>query len=159
MLSMDEASPDYSTITSYIERNPAAVLSTSGPEGPHGAVVYIIPASHGTVCFVTKNQTKKYQNLLAQPNVSLTIFNEKESTTLQADGKAYVGDNSNGLKEIIMDKMTKAHATMSEWLPPVTKIENGEYAVIGIELNYARLTDYGGASPGFGGPSITEIKR
>ncbi len=157
---MEESSPDYVKITSYIERNPAAVLGTSGADGPHGAVVFVIPASHGTVCFVTKNETKKYQNIMEQPLVSLTIFNEHESTTLQATGKAYLADNSTGLKEIVMDKITKGHAMMSDWLPPVTKIEEGEYVIIGIELNHARLTDYGGAAgPGMGGPTVTEITR
>ena len=153
---MDEASPNYTKIMGYVERNPAAVLSTVGEDGPHGAVVYVIPASHGTLCFVTKNQTKKYANIVNQPSISLTIFNENESTTLQASGRAFVADNSQGLKEIVMEKMTKAHATMSDWLPPVSKIQNGEYVVIGIELASARLADY--SSIDVGGPVFTELK-
>ncbi len=153
---MDETNPDYTKIISYIERNPAAVLSTMGADGPYGAVVYVIPASHGTLCFVTKNQTKKYQNILSQGAVSLTFFNENESTTLQVSGNAYAADNSQGLKEIVLEKMAKAHATVSSWLPPVTKITSGEYAVVGIEIKYARLSDFGAID--VGGPSITEIK-
>jgi len=64
---MDETNPNYAKIMNYVERNPAAVLSTMGEDGPHGAVVYLIPASHGTLCFVTKNQTKKYANIVNQP--------------------------------------------------------------------------------------------
>jgi uncharacterized pyridoxamine 5'-phosphate oxidase family protein len=154
---MDEADPNYAKIMSYIERNPAAVLSTVGEDGPHGAVIYVIPASHATLCFVTKNQTKKYANIVSQSSVGLTFFNEKESTTLQATGKAYVANDSQGLKEIMMDRVTKAHATMSNWLPPVTKLASGEYAVIGIELKTARLTDFGSIDIQ-GVPSVTEIK-
>ena len=153
---MDETNPNYTKIMSYIERNPAGVLSTIGQNGPHGAVVFVIPASHGTLCFVTKNQTKKYQNIVSQGAVSLTFFNEKESTTLQIAGKAFVADNTQGLKEIVMEKITKAHATMSNWLPPVTKIINGEYAVVGIDITYARLSDYGALD--VGGPTIFELK-
>ena len=152
---MDETNPNYTKIMSYIERNPAAVLSTIGQDGPHGAVVFVITASHGTLCFVTKNQTKKYQNIVNQGAVSLTFFNERESTTLQITGKAYVADNSQGLKEIVLNKITKAHATSSNWLPPVTKIVSGEYAVIGIEITYARLSDFGAID--VGGPTITEL--
>jgi uncharacterized pyridoxamine 5'-phosphate oxidase family protein len=153
---MDETNPNYTKIMSYIERNPAAVLSTIGQDGPHGAVVFVITASHGTLCFVTKNQTKKYQNIVNQGAVSLTFFNERESTTLQITGKAYVADNSQGLKEIVLNKITKAHATSSNWLPPVTKIVSGEYAVIGIEITYARLSDFGAID--VGGPTITELQ-
>lgn len=153
---MDEANPNYTKIMEYIERNPAAVLSTTSEDGPHGAVVYLIPASHGTLCFVTKSQTKKYQNIVDHGSVSLTFFNERESTTLQITGNAYVADNSHGLKEIVMEKMTRSHAMVSSWLPPVTKIESGEYAVIGIEIKYARLSDFG--ATGISGPTITEME-
>lgn len=153
---MDETNTNYTKIMGYIDRNPAAVLSTIGKDGPHGAVIYVITASHGTLCFVTKNQTQKYANIVDQPSVSLTIFNEREATTLQATGHAYVANDNQGLKEIVMDKVTKAHATMSDWLPPVTKIANGEYAVIGIELKTARLADYGGVN--INGPTFTELK-
>lgn len=152
---MDSNSSDYAKIAAYIDRNPAAVLGTIGQDGPHGTVIYVISASHGTLCFVTKNQTKKYQNILANPSVCLTFFNDKESTTLQVAGKAYVADNSQGLKEIVIDKVTKAHAIMSDWLPPVIKIQNGDYAVIGIDVTYARLSDYGGADSN--GPRIIEV--
>jgi uncharacterized pyridoxamine 5'-phosphate oxidase family protein len=152
---MDETNPDYTKVMSYIDRNPAAVISTVGEDGPHGAVVYAIAASHGTICFVTKNQTKKYANIASHPSVSLTFFNEKEGTTLQISGQAFVADDSQGLKEIVMSKMTKAHAAMADWLPPVTKLENGEYAVIGIEIQSARLTDFGGM--GIGGPATVYI--
>ncbi len=152
---IDEANPNYAKIMDYINRNPAAVLSTIGDDGPHGTVIYVIAASHGTLCFVTKNQTQKYANLVAHPSVCLTFFVERESSTLQIAGEAYVAGDNQGLKEIVMEKITKAHATMTDWLPPVTKIASGEYAVIGIDIKSARLTDYG--SMGMGGPTITEL--
>ena len=153
---MQESDPNYTKIMAYVEHNPAGVLSTVGEDGPHGAVVYVIPASHGTFCFVTKNHTKKYQNIVRQGAVSLTFFNEQESTTLQITGKAYVADNSQGLKEIVLDKITKAHAAISNWLPPVTEISEGEYAVIGIEITYARLSDF--AVMDVTGPTIIEAR-
>ena len=153
---MDESDPGYAKIMGYVERNPAAVLSTTGSDGPHGSVIYVVPASHGTLCFVTKNKTKKYANLAEHPLVSLTIFNEKESSTLQAVGSAYTADSLE-LKEFVMDKMRKAHAMMADWLPPVTKLNGGEYVVIGIELTYARLAEYQGM--GITGPTFTELKK
>lgn len=152
---MDETSPNYTKIMSYIDRNPAGVLSTVGEDGPHGAVVYFITASHGTLCFVTKNQTKKYANVINQPSVCMTFFNEKESTTLQATGHAFVADEKQGLKEIVMEKITKAHATTAGWLPPATKIRDGAFVVIGIELKSARLADYG--SIDVSGPTFIEL--
>lgn len=153
---MDTSNPDYNKIVTYIEHNPAAVLSTIGEDGPHGTVIYVITASHGTLCFVTKNKTKKYQNILVNPAVYFTFFNDKEMTTLQIAGKAYEADNTGGLKDLVIDKATKAHALMSDWLPPVTKIKDGEFAVIGVDISYARLTDYSNIS--MSEPTIIEVK-
>ena len=154
---MDETSTDYAKIMAYIDRNPAAVISTVSDDGPHGAVIYVITASHGTLCFVTKNQTKKYQDIVDHPAISLTFFNEREATTLQIAGRAFVADNHQGLKEIVMDKITKAHATTANWLPPVTKLANGEYAVIGVEVKTARLADYGNND--VSGPVFIEVNN
>ena len=152
---MDETNPNYVKITGYIERNPAAVISTIGEDGPHGAVVYVITASHGTLCFVTKNKTRKYTDIVNHPSVSLTFFNEKEGTTLQISGQAYAADNNTGLKDIVLDKMKSAHAMVSNWAPPVTKIMDGEFAVIGVDIKTARLVDYG--SGDVGGPSYVTL--
>ncbi len=149
---MDETHPSYGKIMRYIEHNPAAVLSTTGDDG---AVVYVIVASYGRLGFVTKTQTQKYANIVKHPEVSLTFFNETEGTTLQATGKAFVADSAD-LKDYILDKMQKAHAIMADWLPPVTKINAGEYAVMGIELTYARLAEYQGVD--ISGPVFTELK-
>jgi pyridoxine/pyridoxamine 5'-phosphate oxidase len=95
---MDESSPNYQKIMGYIDRLHAAVISTVNPDGtPHSAVVYLIAASHHTVCFATRNQTQKYKNLLERPTVSPTMFDEKASSTMQATGRAYVVDDDHML--------------------------------------------------------------
>lgn len=153
---MDEADPSYAKIMGYIDRNPAAVLSTVGDDGPYGAVVYVVPASHSTLCFVTKNKTQKYANLTEHPVVSLTFFNEREGTTLQTKGNAYTADDP-GLKNFVLDKTSKSHAVRADWLPPVTTLDAGEYVVIGVELTYARLAEYQGL--GITGPTFTELRK
>lgn len=153
---MDENNPNYHKIMDYIDRNPAAVLSTVGEDGtPHGAVVYICTTSHLTVCFVTKNLTKKYANIASNPKVSLTFFNDRESSTLQAQGRAFVAEDPQ-MVDYVMQKTAKMHAIQSDWIPPVSKIQAGEYAVVGIELDSARLAEYQGA--GISGGNFTELK-
>jgi uncharacterized pyridoxamine 5'-phosphate oxidase family protein len=145
MMHMDEASPEYSRIMSYIDRNPAAVLSTTGDDNkPHGAVVYVCTASHHTVCFVTKNGTAKYKNLMAHPDVAVTFLNEKESSTLQATGRAFVVDDQQMIN-YVLDKITALHTDKQvDWLPPISKLQAGDYVAIGVELATARLAEYQG---------------
>ena len=130
----------------YIDNNPAAVLSTVDDAGkPHGAVIYVCTASHGTVCFVTKNLTRKYVNITERPDVHLTFFNERESSTLQLEGTATVTDDP-AMIDYVMKKMTQSHAIQSDWLPPVTKVQAGEYVIIGVKIVNARLAEFGGSS-------------
>ena len=141
---MDEASPEYAKIMAYIDQNPAAVLSTVDDTGtPHGAVIYAVTGSHHTVCFVTKTSTQKYKNIQALQKVALTIFNERDSSTLQIAGQAFIAED-NHMVDYVLGKITKLHAMQAEWLPPVTKVEGGEFAVVGIEIQSARLTEFQG---------------
>jgi general stress protein 26 len=152
---MDETSPNYTKIMEYIDQNPAAVLSTVDKEGtPHGAVIYVCTASHGTLCFVTKNVTKKYSNITERPSVSLTFFDERSSSTLQVQGSAYIASDSK-MVDYVLDKVKKMHAMQAEWLPPVSKIQDGDYAVVGIEIQHARLAEYQGI--GISGATFTEL--
>lgn len=157
---MDETDSNYTTIMGYIDQNPAAVLSTVDADGnPHGAVIYVITASHSTLCFVTKNDTQKYNNLTNHASISLTFFNEKERSTLQVTGQAYVA-NDDGMKDFVLEKMAKAHVLTSDWVPPVTQLLTGEYVVVGVEVSTARLTRFQTVEGvGIAGPSIIELKK
>ena len=148
---MNEADPAYAKVMAYIDHHPAAVLGTVDEDTqPHGAVVYVCTASHGAVCFVTKNLTKKYGNLAAHPQVSLTFYDEKESSTLQVAGKAFIADDPDMIN-YVMDKVAKLHSLQSDWLPPVSKVQAGEYAVVGVELTHARLAEFRGMGIGSDG--------
>lgn len=132
----------YAKLMHYIDRNPMAVLGTINDDGtPHGAVVYVCGLSNGTICLVTKNQTRKYANLIARPTVSLTIGNDKENSTLQASGQASVISDA-VLIDAAMKKMIDVHAMTPEWLPPLAKLRAGNYAVIKIEVTHARLGEF-----------------
>lgn len=137
-----------SKIMKYIEHNPMAVLSTVNDDGtPHGAVVYICGIGNQKIYFITKNLTQKYVNLIERPAVSLTIGNDKESSTLQISGRAGVVNDPNML-EIAMQKMHSVHAMMAEWLPPISKLRAGSYAIIGVTIDKARLGEFKGLAIG-----------
>ncbi|MET0779783.1 MAG: pyridoxamine 5'-phosphate oxidase family protein [Candidatus Saccharimonadales bacterium] len=153
---MDETDPNYSKIMAYIDRNPAAVLSTINDDGtPYGAVVYVCSASHRTVCFVTKRRTQKYKDIDQRPIVSLTFFNEKEGSTLQTTGAATI-TNDHQMIDYVMDKIAKSHVMQAGWQAPVTKLEGSDYLVVGVKLDTVRLTEFQGAGIS-SEPTITEL--
>lgn len=138
----------YFKIMNYIEQHPLATLSTVNDDGtPHGAVVYICALSNQTVCFITKNLTQKYINVTERPTVSLTIGDDKDSSSLQLTGQASVVNNAE-LIDTILKEITHVHARMAEWLPPIAKLRAGNYAVIAVKITHARLGEYKGLSIG-----------
>jgi len=139
----------YREIKTYIDHNPLAIVSTISSEGtPHGAVVYACADSERPVVyFITKQETKKYQNLREHSQVSLTIVNPAENSTLQADGRAF--DVADAITiDMVMTTITQKHASATEWLPPIAKLRAGAYTVVGVELAHARLARFEGMDIG-----------
>ena len=140
---MNDASTHYEIIA-YVKDNPVMVLGTLGKDGtPHGAAVYSVATSSDQLYFVTKTETQKCKDIALNPNVSVTIVNAAENSTLQAVGQAEIVNNPQIIK-LVMTKMNNTHARSIEWLPPIAKLRAGAYEIVGIKLRYARLARFGG---------------
>lgn len=146
---MDDNNQAYSKILTYIDYNPLATLGTLNLDGsPHGAVVYTCADDHRRVVyFLTKVETHKYKNLIARDHVSLTIVNPAENSTLQADGRAFVVRDAQ-IIDMVTKKITRAHASAAEWLPPIAKLHAGAYVIVGVEIWHARLAQFKGMAIG-----------
>ena len=140
---MSSTSDQYE-IVAYIKDNPVMVLGTIGANGlPHGAAVYGVATTSSQLYFVTKTETQKFRNLNLNPNVSVTIVNSAENSSLQAEGKAEIINNPR-VVEMVMAKMTSVHARSAEWMPPIAKLHAGGYQIVGIQLHHARLARFRG---------------
>lgn len=140
---------NYSKIAKYIDNNPIGTLGTINLNGsPHGAVVYFCADDNRHfVYFLTKTETQKYKNISADDKVSLTIANSGENSTLQAVGRAMTVRDSQAI-DMVFQKITRAHASGTEWLPPISKLRAGAYVIVGIEILHARLAQFKGMSIG-----------
>ena len=124
------------------------VVSTANNNSlPHSAAVYVVAVSAKQLFFITKRDTRKLKDIDENPNVSITIVNPHDNSTLQAHGKAHTINNAAEI-EMVMEKMTKVHAHSPDWLPPLAKFRAGPYEVVEIKLSKARLATFKGAKPG-----------
>lgn len=140
---MSDTSNQYE-IAAYIKENPVMVLGTVGGDGlPHGAAVYGVATSSEQLYFVTKTETQKFKNISLNPNVSVTIVNPSENSSLQADGKATIVNDPQVI-EVVMTKMTNVHSRGADWMPPIAKLHAGAYQIVGINLHRARLAQFKG---------------
>lgn len=135
-------------IKAYIAKNPIATLGTTNAQGvPHGAAVYLCTGSNATVYFITKQNTAKYRNLKEQKQVSITIVDPSENSTLQAVGRAFEVADAATIDDV-MQRIALIHDTANDWLPPIAKLRAGAYVVVGIELTRTRLAHYQGKTIG-----------
>lgn len=146
---MSNTTEQYEKIVSYIDSNPLATLGTVDADGsPHGAVVYVFAdPEKPKLYFLTKNETKKFKNLRGRSKVSITIANRAENSTLQATGNSSVTRDSDIL-DMVVKKMARANSISSEWVPPVSKLDAGQYTVVQIDLDHARLAEFNGGPAG-----------
>lgn len=146
---MNENEQARAEIMTYIDVNPVATLGTLNDDGaPRGSIVYICTDDHrSTVYFLTKSETQKHKNLIANNHVSLTIANPGENSTLQASGVAREISDAMVI-DTAMNKLTRLHVNAVDWLPPIAKIRAGPYVLIEVTLQYARLAQFQGMSIG-----------
>ena len=139
----------YDKIQTYISNHPIATLGTINADGtPQGAVVYVCADTHRPVVyFITKQETVKYKNLKDRNQVSLTIVNPADNSTLQANGKAFTIQDPD-IIDVVMKKIAHEHVSAKEWLPPIAKLRAGAYEVVGVELERARLAHFNGMTIG-----------
>jgi general stress protein 26 len=139
---------DEQQIVEYIKANPVMVLSTVDDLGvPHGAAVYVYAKSAKKVYCVTKTDTRKLQNLRANPHAAITIVNTAENSSLQATGHAETVQDAAEIEEA-MGGMAALYAKGPDWLPPITKLRAGPYQVVAITLKHVRLARYLNEHPG-----------
>jgi len=63
-----------------LENQDLCVLATAGPAGPHASLMGFLPAPDlGHIYLLTPSQTRKYQNILHNPLVSLLVDDRGKS--------------------------------------------------------------------------------
>lgn len=135
-------------ILAYIRAHPVAVLGTMSQNGnPYGAPVYVYATALHALYFMTKIKTKKYQNIVHNPKVSMTIVDPAQNSTLQAGGKAHIIKDPFEI-EMVMAHMATLYAEGADWLPPISKLRAGPYQVLRITPHFIRLALYKGKHAG-----------
>jgi hypothetical protein len=125
------------------------VLSSTDPDGdPHGAVIYFTITRDFVISFLTKAETKKYDNIVHHNHVMLTVFDASTQTTVQVTGIAKEiksGVTINGIAGRVLGTSLK---TSNAGLPPLNKLQAGSYVAFEIEPIQIRMAEYAHADPG-----------
>ncbi len=125
------------------------VLSSTDPDGdPHGAVIYYTINEDFGVEFLTKSGTKKYDNLVHNNHVMLTVFEPLTQTTVQVMGVAKEITDGFSINEIAGKVLGTSMRTSDAGMPPLSKLDAGSYVAFRIEPVQVRMAVYARPDPG-----------
>lgn len=115
----------------FLRSHDTAVLSTIERSGNVTSAVVFYIFSHGYVYILTKDGTRKARNMMANRQVSLTIYDAEHLQTVQMQGTAEV-ELDPAIKQSIYEYIARPYSRASEKAPPVTKIQNGSFIIFRI---------------------------
>jgi len=127
----------------FLIENHVAVLSTIDRNGNvYGATVYYYPESANKVYILTKASTQKANNILAHPQVALTVSDSDRLQTLQIQGMAEVEIELRVRKRVFAEIIKNHKHGQSDKLP-LFQIEGDDFIVIKVSLNSFKFSNYG----------------
>jgi general stress protein 26 len=139
----DEFSDRKQRMYHFLRENPTGVLSMVTPDGnPHGVVIYFTVNPDLTISFMTKSMTRKYDNLIHNPRIHLTVFNPEIQGTLQVSGKVREITDKRRVN-VIAGRIWGDTLQLSEaGVPPIVKLDAGDFAGFDILPYQMRMAVY-----------------
>jgi general stress protein 26 len=131
-------------IYDFISSNQTGVLASVDPNGdPNATVIYHTIDKHDFgISFLTKDRTKKYDNLTRKNHVVLVIFDASTQTVAQIFGKAKeIKDHAEINK--IAKSINAASLAATKYDPvPIAKLAAGNYTAFKIQPDQIRMAIY-----------------
>jgi general stress protein 26 len=120
-----------------------AILSTlSKEDGVHASVVHYVTDKYENFYILTKTDTKKAKNIQSNNKVALTIHQTGSLKALLVKGTATLEANS-AVADNVYNQITAPRLyNEGEKLPPITKINKGQFIVFKISADSSELQDF-----------------
>jgi nitroimidazol reductase NimA-like FMN-containing flavoprotein (pyridoxamine 5'-phosphate oxidase superfamily) len=130
-------------IYNFLKQNRVGVLATVDLDNnPHASAIYYAIDSTFVVSFLTKAKTKKHANLEHNNRAMLVVYEEKTQTTVQISGKASEITDSRQSHEIFRNTLRASLHKAESAVPPVSKLNAGEYIAYKLEPDEVTMVTY-----------------
>jgi uncharacterized pyridoxamine 5'-phosphate oxidase family protein len=128
----------------FLQDNPLGVLSTiNGSHFPEMAPIYFFVESDFSCSFLTKTNTRKFRNLSENEKAALLTFSEETLTTVEVQGRLSTEHDPLRIAQILEAFAALALSRKGAyWVPPVSQIENGAFAVCTLKAEGVLYTSY-----------------
>ena len=125
----------------FLQEHPLGTLATINSDGlPQLCATYFFTEKDFTCYFVTKNETRKCKNIIANPKSVLFSYAEDELVSVEVVGNAEVVVDAALIADII-GKFGNfvLHRKAGYWIPPISQLDAGQYVVcklIPTDINF-----------------------
>lgn len=130
-------------IFDFLDQTRVGVLTSVDPNGePHGAVIYFAIENDFVTYFLTRRETKKADNLIRNNHVMLVVFEPSSQTVAQIVGRAELVQENYLVNKIAAAVFMTSIKTSQGGVPPIAKLEAGEYVGFKIKPDQIRMASY-----------------
>lgn len=128
------------TAFKFLRGNPQGVLATvsAGQLLTSTPITFVVTAAR-TIRFVTRDGTRKYEDILYNGSIALTVLDARNKTAVNITGKATIIDDPAEMRKTLS---MIGRINDSRDLSPVIKHGRGDYVAIEIIPDRIQYTDY-----------------
>ena len=123
----------------YLATEKEVIISTQAEDGTiDAAAVFFIVDENLNFYFTTKVDTRKYQNMTRNPEVTLTTADAGTLRTIQLKGKAAVLTDLKEVTGHTVSLINKNKTQGMPWAQPIAKLDAGQYVIIKVTPTWLR---------------------
>lgn len=124
-----------------LEKSRLGVVSTVSKENkPESALVYFAFDENLNIYFATKDNSRKYKNILQNKNVSFVMATVNPPQTLQLEGTASVHNDTGDQKHLFQELV--GLASVKHFSAPITQQSTGGLQFIKISPTWVRFGNF-----------------
>lgn len=130
-------------VQEFLKQHHMAILSTVSEDGrPWGSAVIFAVDEDLNFFFMTRSDTLKYKNIVANPSVALTIADEADQVTVQSVGRVSRVEAKDYI-DVVFKKLAHVKPRGDfQWVPPVIKVHRGDYMILQYTPSKLQYADF-----------------
>lgn len=136
-------------IYDFLRAHQIGVLATVDQgHAPYATTIYFSVTNDFNICFTTKRDTRKHENLEHNPNAMIVVYEAFSQTTVQIAGAAEPITDQNETSEVFKKTLKASMQTSNAGVPPISKLFAGNYIAYRIKPRYISLASFVRPDPG-----------
>jgi uncharacterized pyridoxamine 5'-phosphate oxidase family protein len=129
-------------VTEFVKAHSRAVIATVDEENqPSTSVIFYVLDKHDELHFITKSQTKKFENLKLNNKAALTIVDTEKPIAVNITGIALEVTEQTIRDAIMQDIFKLSYGELHDYAP-IIKLHKGSFSVLKFIPHMAKMTDF-----------------